>query len=239
MGTGDGDPGQPHRGAGRGRGHPRLGRAADAAHRPARPHPDAGLRRRARAPHARRPGPDPVRAPRRARDRRVPLDHQGPRRDTPRHRVDHRWRLVPRGLPRRRAAARGPRPGGAGPARVPAQPRRPRRLGQLPGPGARRDRRRHAGPCARPDRPRRGREPVGHAARGRDGPRGGAGPAGDARRPPACDPREPALSPLAGDHQLAGRVGDAGGTASRASSRSRSWWSGAPADTRVASTRRA
>ena len=49
----------------------------------------------------------------------------------------------------------GARCGGARPSRLPAQPRRPRRVGELPGAGARRDHARDAGSGRRADRARR------------------------------------------------------------------------------------
>ncbi len=76
------------------------------------------------------------------------------------------------------------------------------------GPG--RDHEGHRGPRRRPDRPRhRTARRSARSTRGRWTLVGAAGPAGDGGRSPPGDPREPALPPLAGHHELAGRVGDA------------------------------
>ena len=69
-----------------------------------------------------------------------------------------------------------------GPAGRSSQPRPPRRLGQLPGARARRHHRRDARPAGRPDRAAPGRQPAGHAARGRGGP-GRRGCCPSCRRP--------------------------------------------------------
>ena len=175
-------------------------------------------------PHG-RPRPDPLRAPRPAGAGPVPGNRRRVRRGQPGRRVDPRRRLVARRLPGRPPPARGPRPRLPRPPGVPAQPRRPRRMGQQRGarlgPGSRSD-------TPDPDDGRIARDadgtPQRHAPRGGDGPGGAARPAGHCGRPATGDPREPALPPLAGHHELAGRVGDAarrrrpiGSSASRAS----------------------
>ncbi len=120
--------------AGPGRGQPRRAdRAGHRGGRPARPGAAAGLPGRARPPGIRRRGHGRVQPDRRG--------HPGPgagpdrrlRRGPPREGVDLRVGLAA-GVVRGRHA--GPRRAGRGrrrPARVPAQPGRPRRLGQLGG----------------------------------------------------------------------------------------------------------
>ena len=91
-------------------------------------------------------------APRPAGRRRVPGRGRVLRRRESGAAVDLRWRLAHVSLPRRHAdegAARRPR---ARPARVPAQPRRPRRVGELEGPGDRPHHARDARSVGRADR---------------------------------------------------------------------------------------
>ena len=131
------------------------------------------------------------------------------RRRPPGRGVDRRRRLVDGALPGRDAhqgAARRRRAGSAG---LPLQPRRPRRLGQLGCPAARRHRPEHPRPGRRSDRARPGdRRTVRHAARG------SGVPDRRARRPaavPGClacgDPGLAAAPALARHHRLAGRLG--------------------------------
>ena len=79
--------------------------------------------------------------------------------------VDPRRRMGHGRVPRRLPVEGGARRRGAGPAGLPAEPRRPQRVGQLEGPRARRHHARHSRPRGRPDRTGRGGRADGHAAR--------------------------------------------------------------------------
>ena len=129
----------------------------------------------------------------------------GLRRGPSRRAVDPRRRLGHAGLSRRHADRRRSRHRRPRPTGLPAEPRSPRGLGQLPRARARRDRRVHPRSGARTHRAGRRAEPDRDAARRRDGRRRRAAPADhgcrDGRRPG----RGAALPALARRHRVAGR----------------------------------
>lgn len=165
----------------------------------------AGFPGRPRAPRAGRHHAAQLRPARVEHRRPVPAGRRRVRRRAARGRLDHGWRLEHGGVPGRHAAPlaagrRLPRPPGR-----PAQPRRPRPVGQQPRAGDRRHHRRDVGPGRRPDRARRRRHPDRHVPGGRRragdpahtaAHRGGLlpGPAG-----------RPGLPALLRHHRLAGR----------------------------------
>ena len=110
------------------------------------------------------------------------------------------WAMA--GLPGRHADRRRPRPGGAGPAGLPAEPRPPRRLGQQPGARARRGRRRDTPdpPDGRIERDADGR-PTGTLHEGAMALVGGLVPDLDRRGLPPRAARRAALPALARRHR--------------------------------------
>ena len=93
----------------------------------------------------------------------------------------------------------------ARPAGVPAEPRRPRRVGQLGGAATRGHRPEHARPRRRPHRARRRRQSERHPARGRDVAREPAAARDDARHTHRGTAARPGVPALVRRHGVAGR----------------------------------
>ena len=167
----------------------------------------ARLPRLARAPGPGGPRDESVRPHRHRRRRGVPAQGGGLRSDPSRPPVDHRRRLVD-GLLRGRSADSGAaRSRPSRPARVPAEPRPPLRLGEQPGTGAGRDRCRHPGSRGRPDRTPARRHPERRPARGGDGARLSSRAATHVRRPRRGTAHRPGTPALTRHRRLAGRPG--------------------------------
>ena len=137
--------------------------------------------------------------------RGVRAAHRGLRGRASRPRLDRRRRLVDVGVPGGQPAQGGPRPARSRPPRLPGEPRRSQRLGELEGARAGRCRGRHPRPGRRVGRPRQRRRAGGDAARGRDAARPPAPPTGHRGGLDRRAPRRAGAPPRARDHGLAGR----------------------------------
>ena len=212
VGRGRRGPRRPDRRGGHGTG--REGAVPEREGAPPPPGPDGapGLPGLPSPRAVRRPVPAARLAPRPARRGRLPRRGRRLRAGQPRAALDLRRWLADVPLPGRHADERAARRHRSRPAGVPAEPRRPRSVGELEGLGGRPHHARDRRPVGRADRARsRDRRADRHPARGcRLLVRGCPPPPAATGGVGASDPARAGASPRPRDHRVAGRLGHAG-----------------------------